>query len=392
MSEPRFTDQLNDRLLAEFYVGLSKHFKACFDSNRMDARQIYDELYGTVYYTLQAKPSPWQYLSNAEKQKAFTVLNTLFYAKSCYASSQSPPDFFKTGTQRPDNLNNYQMYHHYYNNCSTPNRLVSWALFNSMSHPARSGCCPQDQERTREEKKKQQEAWMSLLLLALVLFAAALTFIALYYVFMTTLNSAERFSYDEGWFQATITLAGMAATGVVSGLLTATLLTAPLTALAFAAGISNPVGLLVFGVVALSIIGAAAGGWLTNQIQDLWIKKNHTTALDPGDPYRFAVSKAQSDNLERLGIDPLKVKCAIIELRCKIGDKGVSPRIDWWFKTRSRETQEALDLVRSLRSGTHFEDGNTIVQVEEMRFDCRKQELAPGVEPYPEPTAPPLGS
>ncbi|WP_133126790.1 hypothetical protein [Legionella nagasakiensis] len=371
--------KLTDRQLAELYFGLARHYDDCVKRQPpMQPDEIYNELYNGIYYTLNYSDSPLRQLEAAEHQKAYTVLNTFFYACPQYRglpSEQRLPGFFQSGSAPRVVIHHHHHYSRYYS--SSNDVLFTWLLLNSLTprpyyypyphrrpgyYPSHSHHHPHASER----KKDEGSVLALLLVIALALLAAALAFVALYYILSQAMDSIERFCYSEGWLQAGLNLMGMVAGGVAASLLTTALLTAPLTSLALAAGIANPVGLVIFGVITLTLVGAAAGGFLTDKIQQYFIKKSNEDALDPQDPHRFSLTGAEEKKLVEKGIDPVKVKCAIVALRAKMEDKPVPSLLNRLFSDRGQMIQEILNQVRKLKSGKLKE-----IQVGEMHFNCR---------------------
>ena len=78
--------------------------------------------------------------------------------------------------------------------------------------------------------------------------------------------------------------------------------------------------------------------------------------MDPADPHRFILTDDEADALVSKGFDPVKVKCVIVALRARIGDKTVSTLFH-----RGSEEQENLNMVRQLRRGEISSDGIVIV-------------------------------
>ena len=396
--------KLTDAQLKQLYFGIAEHYMECNQRTpRPSIGEVYNELYNTLYYYLNdpMSPSTLSHLDPAEKQKAYTVLNTFFYA--CPQFQVAPPPqaatFFHYGTPPPPTVIVYNYTNRHYS--SNNDFLFTWLLLSSLNrpyHPHHGGYFPAGQHHghhhqnnnKKDKDKVASEAIALLILIALAVAAFALTFVALYYLLRETLDSIERFSYNEGWLQAGFSLLSMAAGGAAAAMLSMAFLATPLAGLALAAGLANPAGVVIIGIVCLSIIGAAAGCFITDQIQNYFIKKSNVDALDPVDPHRFALTDTEADNLRMKGIDPVKVKCAIVALRAQIGDKPVPSLLNrFCCSSRGQEIQESLDKVRKLRSGEIY-----MVDVGDMKFNCRQtlqpvyplQPLIPQAQPlYPAP-------
>ena len=205
--------------------------------------------------------------------------------------------------------------------------------------------------------------------LALIIVLSVLTLgavLALYAMFSEFLNSMERFIYNEGWLRASISLASMLAGTLAGGTVAVFLGAVPLILLAFGLGVANPLAFVIAGIVCISILGSALVNGVANWLQTKAVEKSHESAIDPADPYRFQLTDKEEKNLKSKELDPLKVKCAIVALREKIGDSTPS------FLHRmfvDHEKQRLLSLVRQLRRGKILDK----VEVGEMIFDLRRK-------------------
>jgi hypothetical protein len=156
----------------------------------------------------------------------------------------------------------------------------------------------------------------------------------------------------------------------------------PLISLALAAGISNPIGIAIAGLISLAIVGAGLTSFLTNLLQNKVIEVTNKDAIDPKDPYRFRLTAMEETSLLDNGFDPIKIKCAIIALREKIGENPVPSLVNRLFTTNGGEKQAYLKQVRQLRAGEL-----TQIKVGDMIFDLRQ--LPPSYIPdYSQASAP----
>ena len=232
--------------------------------------------------------------------------------------------------------------------------LVSW--FN----PA-----PQDHSK---QKKNTEELYAFLAIILILAVTAGVGLIALYYLLSETADSIERMMYSEGWLQAAMSLSLMAASGVVSFIIADALAAAPLMELAITAGLANPAGAAVFGVVCLTVIGAAGMTFAYNWLQSSY--PNHD-AIDAQDPHRFVLTPAEEQYLrDEKHLDPLKVRCAMVALRAEIETKTVPSLLNRSLFNKYSNAQHALDSLRRLRRG-ELKDGT--LQVGEMTFDCKAE-------------------
>jgi|GEM_PF-2406219 len=406
-------NRLSDKQLATLYYDLANHIEDCKQRNpRPSPIEIYDELWNEVTYTLygQASQSTLKNLDESEKRKAYTVLNTIFYASPLYPERRIP------GTTPPPAYNRYpdlnqpviiNVNHHYHGPryCQNNDLMFTWLMLRSMNHtpvthstyaystnfnrPNQHGHAAYNQHGHANQNKKKTDGSVlaAVVLLCLVIAAAAAAFIAAYYLIREALNSGERFFYNEGWLQASVSLMSMAIGAVASAMLATAFATSPLTALAISAGIASPAGVAMFGVIALSIIGAAVVCSITNQVQALVIPHLNADALDPSDPHRFALTDAESDRLVAKGLDPIKVKCAIVALRAEIAEIAKEP-VSSFFSRRSQAVKGSLDSIRQLRQGEllgvnagemNFND----FQLEQIQQQSVQQHYEPSAPPYP---------
>ena len=362
---------MTDAQLKHLYFGIAKHYREIRERNPdASINDIYNELYFGVYTSLNGNASSLRHLDAQEKLKAYKILNTFIAA--CPPDPKRPAariNFFRFGTP-PVVIIQYYSRPHY---CAGNDFVFTWLLLSSFNRPyyyRPGGFGPGHHHHhghTQGGGSNEDTAKVMaiILLVAIAAVAIVLTLIALYYVLNEMLNSGERFFYHEGWLQASISLLSVAAGAAASAILASLFVSAPLASLAILAGIVNPVGIVVFGVVCLSIIGAAATCFITHQIQEYVIKAANPDAIDPYDPHRFLLTDAETSDLEKKDIDPVKVKCAMVALRAQIGEKPVPSLLSRSCNSRGEIIQDCLDKFRQLRRGELSE-----VVVGNMRFDC----------------------
>jgi hypothetical protein len=305
--------------------------------------------------------------------KAYTVLNTFFYASPQFKTLPSTRGtFFMYGEPLQSTvliIDRTPKYH-----CYGDGFFLNMML-NALPRPSywyfpfgRGNTHTHDESA----QGKKNQAMAGLLLVVVVTAIAASAFIALFYLMRQMLNSAERFYYNEGWMQASLTMLSTAVSGIAMGMLANAFVLSPLLGLAIAAGVANPVGLAVFGVIGISIVGAALGCLISNSIQQQYMKNSN--ALSPTDPYRFTLTDAEARNLLAKGIDPIKVKCALVALDDYISKLPESSMCARLFSIRNSELSGCLDKVRDLRSGNFsnrtFFARQRVMKVGKMEFDC----------------------
>lgn len=378
---------LTDERIRDLYLGLANHYQDCRENKKLDLHDTYNQLYYHLYHSLNDAGASLSYLLPEEKMKAYTVLNTFFYASPQFKTLPSPVSgtFFMYGEALQSTvviIDPAPKYH-----CQHNDFFLNMILLNSLHRSSYSyfayrhrGSNIHTHDQSAQDKKNQ--AMAGLLLVAVVAAIAASAFIALFYLVRQMLNSAERFYYNEGWMQASLTMLSIAVSGIAMGMLANAFVLSPLLGLAIAAGVANPVGLAVFGVIGISIVGAALGCLISNSIQQQYIKNSN--ALSPTDPYRFTLTDAEAKNLLAKGIDPIKVKCALVALDNHISKLPESSMCARLFSIRNSELSECLDKVRDLRSGNFSSRAlfarQGVMKVGRMEFDCT---LAPTLRAVP---------
>lgn len=354
---------LTDRLLAELYLNLARHYESLQRSGRSEA-EIYNELYNSIYYSMQGELSSLSRLSPEEQTKAFKVLDIFMEARLGPSNYQHTREAFQQDMQEPK-ASTVVIHHHYPVYCNHNDDLwLTWMIMDSWNR--RTYPCHPDLGRHHhrhhhghQDNQNEQSNNDNALALIAVIAISAVALGAVYYTVNESLNACERFYHNEGWLQASITLLG----GTAGAFLTAALAASPATSLALAAGLSNPAG---WAALVLGTLGLAAGFFVTNQIQDRIITHTHAEALDPNDPNRYALSKAEITALEAKNIDPDKVKCAIVALRAEIGEQKL-PSFTSRFFGYHTNIQDNLDKIRQLRRGELRQ-----IQVGDMRFSLEK--------------------
>ena len=365
-------NKLTDAQIRDLYLGLANHYRHC-QATTTDSLKIYNQLYYNLWHTLNDDGAPLTHLEADEKLKAYKVLNTFFYASPLYNPRQASSVFLMAGQPLPPAvviIDKTPRYH-----CHHDNFFLNVMLFDSLSRAPRPSYGPVDAgvththgQSSQGSKKEEDQAKAMLLLVAVSVAIAASALIALFYLIRQMLNSAERFYYNEGWMQASLSMLSMTVSGIATVMLAQSLFLSPLIGLAFVAGLSNPVGLAVLGVIAIGIVGAAVGCLITNKLQTMYVKNTSEDALNPNDPYRFALTDAEARELEKKSIDPIKVKCAIVALYAQISKLPDQSFCASLFSRRTKEVQACLDNIRQLRSGRAFN-----IKVGDMSFNLYKE-------------------
>ncbi|KTC86021.1 MULTISPECIES: hypothetical protein [Legionella] len=349
-------DKFTDNLLTQFQLSMLKDFQK-LQAEGKSINEISKFIREKFEFNLRYNQDSSLYgLPDGEWQKAKAVLDTFLVAVLPKEEASSPQLFFPPIMFTLIQIKEFKSNEDYCY-CSTLDAIFYWSLLDSLTyhhhlhgvgaiavggvHDHSAG----DALNNVNDKDKAN-LWAFLLLLLLCTVAIILTLIALAYLFVEFFDSMERLWHNEGLWQAMISMLSAVAFGAASGWLTAAFLAAPITALAVAAG-ANPVGMVILGVICLTLIGAGAGCFITNTLQTKLLTIRNSDALDPTDS-RFTLTKAEEANLIEQNLDPIKVKCAIAALRQKLG-KGDMP----YYITRlfNSDKQEILDQVRDLRRG-----------------------------------------
>ncbi|VEG92333.1 hypothetical protein [Legionella spiritensis] len=373
--------KLTDNLLTQVYLGLVRDYKELSQqSPRLDFEQIYHQLYNRLYWSMQSSMNPLSGLSPEEKDKVWGVFYCFINACPQYVSL--PRERQGVFFNNPVRVVVIEERYHY---CSSNDSVFTWLMLGSlMSHSHHYGYHhyhSSSHHHGHGVENTDGNGLLLLLLVALALLAAILAFVSLYYLISQSLNAVERFVYNEGWLQASFSMAGMLGGAAAGGLLGAFVASAPLAALAIGAGISNPVGITIVGIICLTLIGAAAGCFLTNQIVNYALKKKNQQALDPADPRRFELTGSEETDLLDKGLNPIAVRCAIVALREQMGEKGVPSLLNRVFTSRGQETQEILSQIRELRRGSLRS-----INVGDMTFHLELPHYVPPVWYSTEPT------
>ncbi len=317
-----------DKQLFDLYVKLKESYRRTetidANFNRMSAELFAEFLPGGIYAEMQ----------ESEQKKIYTVFTSFLNAQPSStreantARSFAPFDnlFLNFQSTYPrssfSTRPRYVVRHYHYQQSNWFNDYLFW-------HWACSGNSSRNQQSSEDFLKL-------LLVLIVAAIAAVVLYFAACYLFTAIADSMERFWYGEGWLQASISLLGVIGGAVAGAILMMTVIL-PFGALA------------ILCIASASIVAAALTAGLTNVIQDACIEAMNADALDSADPYRFALTAAESVALEQKGIDPTKVKCAIAALRVEIAElPSLSSR---WFSDDASPKQAKLQTIRALRRG-----------------------------------------
>ncbi|KTC65446.1 Uncharacterised protein (plasmid) [Legionella adelaidensis] len=384
--------KLTDKQYKDLYYGLLRHYQYCRERGINEYWQIRQELFAAVNTLLGERRFP------GIKETEYA---NLYNAVEVFAKATPAGRTLKEETM-PSSMLSYQpvtssvQINNYYQ--SSLSRWDDFIFFTPRPIPYYPPVVVIDRSsNTSNDDKKKNDMFASLAILGLVLFAVAATGIAVYYLLKEISHNMERFTYNEGWFQAATSMCSMAAFAFASSWFCSAFLTSPLSTLAISLGMANPLSAAMFGVVCCSILGTAAATFIFTLIQQKMLKNSNPDALDANDPYRYIISPSQEEALEEKRINPVAVKLAIIALRAEMSEEQPMHRLWSW---RTQVTKKNMDTIRKLKSGDLDE-----VKVGDLSFDCRKYDVVssytaypaaygqpPAYNPYSVPSAPPADS
>lgn len=207
--------------------------------------------------------------------------------------------------------------------------------------------------------------------------ATLFTSTALYYLLSQTLDSVERFYYDENWLKASITLASLLAGASLGAYLCFFIIT-PLLAL----GAITPIGLAIGAAVLSALVLATITTWLSNVIQNYFFESSHLNALDPADYKRYELDQKQILTLKDNGFNIDIVQCALVALRKELIDleaESIPTLMSRLISStpKIKRINEILKSIRALRDGSYTED---TLQVDNMSFNLKEPGLNLKVE------------
>ncbi|PWY55592.1 hypothetical protein DGG96_10815 [Legionella qingyii] len=376
--------KFTDLKLKQLYAHILSHYKNCV-GRYLNIYEMYNEMFLAVQFSIESplSTSSLFLLDREEKDKAYKAFNKIFYALPLFREQVSQKQH-KFNPQIPQFNPEVKYVINEYNNYNChDSRLIDWLILSSILdshrhshfHHDTSCCFPSNHHKHDSSSKDDLSKLIAALVIIVIAAAAAvLAFIALAYMLDEFANSIERFCYGEGWLKGALMLATSLAFGAGSTLLTLNFAAAPLIALAVAAGF-NPVGVVILGAVLLTIIGAGIGCWAMSMMYDSINASANKESMDPEDPLRFQLTAAEEESLQKKGIDPIAVKCAMVALRAEMAkslgnEKPIPSFFKRYFDENGSEVNELLTKLRHLRKGEL-----KIVEVGDLCFDCRISQL-----------------
>jgi hypothetical protein len=378
---------LTDNKLAQLYVKLSEDYQRLREERDFkDIDDIIKELYEQFYAEISTEGNSLYSLDGKEKTKAWRVFDAFrqmlydtYFDKS---GEQLLLTTLSLHQQRGEQIIVMRHKNHYVSDGSTDlfRDLLFLNFFISRDSSSHSNS---SSNHHRHKSEEDNDSWVKIFaILALIILgvsAAIITACTLLYITKHLIESMERFFYNEGCLQAFINLLATLAGAAAGAALGVYVVAAPLMGLALLAGITNPIGIAIVGIVVLALFGSALSLGLVNFLQTTVIKHTNPDALDPGDPYRYRLTDAEIRNLEkstddRKEICPIATKCAIVVLRQKINQldqdsSKYAPDLYNRFTSTGREKQECLRKIRQLRSGALTDDEIQDFVVGELHFN-----------------------
>jgi hypothetical protein len=358
-----------DNQLAQLFLGFQRDFKEKQEQGE-SVEKIVDHLGEKLYWSLQN--GHLRTLDWSERHKAYQVLDTVIQSTPAYKKLPKQKQKFTIKTSYSATTVEHHHYHHgYYCNHSDP--WLTWLVLSSMSRPHyhhghHYGGWGHHHHGGRHSDKKDGDA-LAMLFLVLIVGALILSaFILSYYTLKEILDCGDRFFHNEGMLRALTSMAIMAASATAGALIGSLLLAGPLAALALAAG-TGPVGVIVVASVALAMIGAGLSALLINKFkaQEHFIKGMNKDAIDPAEPQRFSLTRRQERKLQDMGLDIVKVKCAMVAIRSQMDAEHVHSKFTRMFSSKGKEHQQLLKQLRDLKDGQFTYD----IRVGDLTIDLR---------------------
>jgi hypothetical protein len=355
--------KLTDRKLSELLNNLAINYK----NNPND-------IYNFVYYSMQPGGVYFD-LDRKEQEKVWQVLDIFLDAisKSGRQVKRSDTINITQGYKWNDALFSPRSSYH-------SNSFIYIDTCNSSSsfyhHGHHSGGC-----FGGSSSGSGGDDCIVVLVIVLIAIIAAIASAAALYLARQAYNDLDRIWYNEGRFQAVVSLALMAGTAVAVGMLMDFVLTGVFASFLLGVGFSNPVGLAIFTVFCITGIVTAFLNPLGQALQGKATELLNSQALDPREPSRFTLTDSEAARLIEKDIDPLRVKCAIVALHASLEGKETNAYKQYsFFEERSLEAQDVLTKIRQLRAGEI-----DTVKVRGLDFNCKKADYIAAVVSLVEP-------
>jgi hypothetical protein len=359
---------LTDKMMAQLYDGMHKHYQS-LEKQQLNPLQICERmnisLTENLYYL---QNSELYHLSPLEKNKAYAVLNSYIKIHAAqYPATQDWSAFIENAHQQIKTANYVYIDHHYCDRRYGSDLLWDLALINLAT--SRSHCHYGSSSHSNSSNNSDcGEVLAGLALVLVVGLAVVISMIAFYYLLNELLHSFERIWHSEGSLQALVTLASMGAASLASAMLANIFLSAPIASLAIAAGLASAVVPVVIGIIAATLVGASIVTFITNKAQETLIQRTNQDAFDPKDPHRYELTASEIANLERNGIDPVKVKVAILELRLSMKKPSLPYYLHRVFSSgENAKIHQSMEKIRDLRAGKL-----RTVDINGRQFDCQR--------------------
>jgi hypothetical protein len=360
-------NNLTDNQLAQLFLEFQSDFRKK-QKEGSGAVEITQNLGEKLYWSLQH--GHLQELHPAEKHKAYQVLDTVIQSMPAYRNLPKTERRIEIPTTYKE-VNHHHYHRDYY--CGHSDPWLNWMILSNLSRPTYTynynyGGSYDNHHHGREKEKKDGDPLAQLVLLLILAALALSAFVLAFYALRELIDCGDRILHNEGMMRALVSLSMMAAAGFAGGFIGSVMLAGPLTALAIAAGIS-PIGVTIIATSALAVIGAGTVGLLFSQfkVQELFIRDKNKEAMDPAEPQRFSLTNEQENKLTRMGLDIIKVKCAMVAIRNEMGADHVQDKLWRMFTDEGEKQQQLLEKLRQLKDGKFTRE----ITVGDMTIDLR---------------------
>jgi hypothetical protein len=343
--------KLTDRKITEIYLGIKNHYLAIRHGGDKA-----NEIMAAINYRLYEANGDLYNLTPDDKEKIISILVVTFNSLESKRSFNNNSITRQRFIDYPRDANysygcrehytfstNYSPVFLYINICPTPS-----------SHHYTSNSVA--------------EVLALIVIILLLIFAVCAS---LEYIISNSIDCFDRITHNEGAIQASFALTIMGASTIAGTLLAFYLLSAPIACLALSVGITNPLGLVIFISICFGLIGGAITQVINNYATKTYYINTHNDALISEDPYKFTLTSIEEENLIKKGIDPIKVKCALIELKISLEDAPSRRSI------YSSQQNYTIQKVHELRRGEL--DQSKEVVIDRMTFNLAKIEPAEAI-------------
>ncbi len=353
--------KFTDRHLKLYFGHVLSHYQHIMKATQ-SASEVYEQLFQSTQYALEDDTSGGLYtLNKDEKLKVYNALDSIFKTLPVYTSA--PGSFqIKPWTKRASYNKRYFISTNFVNYAF--DETQDWFnLFQLMLKQS-------DASTMRDASPISPRMKSFLIRSALMIVPGVNLLYSLYFMFSLAVDSLERMWFNEGFLKAGLLVVSAVSLSLLTLMISAS--TGLFALIWFTFLLLFNVGLaggltMAFGSTALW--GAGIGCIIADSIYNAISSWAYSDSLDPDDPLRFCLTRSEEANLLDQGIEPIKVKFAIIALRAEIGkiQNGEAPIPSFIMRQfgQGKQIQSLLNDVRELRAGN-----KTQVKVGELIFNC----------------------